>query len=1023
MTTNIDAAPGPGERVRALVSSNSSPTSYGNVVQELYVTYFGRPADAGGLKNFEQDMFDAGAPTSVAGLLADYHSNSTIKSLIDSFGTSAESAARYGAITDLASAQSFVGAVFQNLFNRAPTAAGLDFWGNAIVSGNVSVGAAALSIAAGADANTSAQGKLDSAAVANKIAVAAEFTADLAPRNAVSAYSGASAAAIARALEAGISELTVLADSNTAAEAAITAILGGGGGGSSGSTSNTGAGGGSSAAGSSGATSGSSSGGASGSAGGGSGGTASGAAFGDITAKIQADAGADNIALSGGDYVVNLSGSSAFRYSGALSGTGTLTIAGGDLVLTGASVFNLPSNVETISYTYLNLTAYSYEGYAGKAFHGGVYTIVNSDKPTLTIDAGATLQIGVTATSNAAGTSFTWLPGSLSPASSGPGGYLLDNIRLDGNLIIESSPRLGVISGTGNVILEAGSFVTMEGVNTFSGVLVNITGLTLGSDHNHASVPNASAIFNNGSLLIATPVHDTLQITQTIYENHYGNDLNFNPYSGLVIMSGMDSYTDSASDNSAPLSNTDRYSLHPALSNAAMNYTYGSGNYTGRGINIEGAVVQFGDGTGTTFFLPGNIDNTYINLHNGGVLAFDYRNTGPTYDDSAIAGGGLSFHSLDAPGAGSVVFHQGDIVVTQQQYYNGTTQIDAGATVQLGDGTAGDKTAVTGGFRETSGGDGNFMQAGQTVSIADEVGRSGSSSTGATSNNLVDNGLLIVDNVHATELLNVSGSGGLSQDGAGTTTLGANVNYTGATQIHAGVLAIGAGGSIASSSGLALYNAADTALAAPMDSASAIVAKGAATFDISQAGNQSLAGLSGTANTFVELGGNALTITTAASSIFAGIIADGGIASGKGGSLIIGGNGAETLSGANTYTGGTIVESATLELADSGAAGSGAIAFAPGAKGTLKLDGGAIANGIGGFNSGDTILLGGLTAGDHVSVSYVATTGAFTVTDAHGHNETLNFLSGSYVPTASSLTSSSEGFVTLIGSSVVVAHA
>ena len=187
----------------------TSAASYSNLVQELYLTYFGRPADAQGLQNFEAAMATAGAPTNVADLSAAYGSSTAIKSLIDSFGTSPESSLLYGQVTTSASsATAFVNAVFENLLNRAPAASGLNFWVTAITSGTVSLGNAALSIAAGAMTNTSAQGLIDAATINNKLDVASQFTASVSDRAGIADYVGPAAALQARSLLANV-------DSNT----------------------------------------------------------------------------------------------------------------------------------------------------------------------------------------------------------------------------------------------------------------------------------------------------------------------------------------------------------------------------------------------------------------------------------------------------------------------------------------------------------------------------------------------------------------------------------------------------------------------------------------------------------------------------------------------------------------------------------------------------------------------------------------------------------------------------------------
>jgi hypothetical protein len=100
-----------------------SASSYANLVQDLYVAYFGRPADYFGLQNFEAALAAANAPTDAAALAAAYSTNSAVKSLVDAFGTSAESTALYGSGTT----ESFVNAIFENLFNRPAAVAGLSF--------------------------------------------------------------------------------------------------------------------------------------------------------------------------------------------------------------------------------------------------------------------------------------------------------------------------------------------------------------------------------------------------------------------------------------------------------------------------------------------------------------------------------------------------------------------------------------------------------------------------------------------------------------------------------------------------------------------------------------------------------------------------------------------------------------------------------------------------------------------------------------------------------------------------------
>src|SRR5471030_3307135 len=191
----------------------SATDTYSSLVQQFYVAYFGRPADAAALPNFSAALAAANAPTGLAELTSAYASNDAIHALIDSFGNSAESASLYGALgSGAANASNFITAIYANLFNRAPDAGGLAFWTTAITSGALTPGAAALNIAAGAASNTSTQGQLDALTLSNKTAVAALFTADLNAPVYVAAYAGDSAAAQARALLHGVNDNTTPGD-------------------------------------------------------------------------------------------------------------------------------------------------------------------------------------------------------------------------------------------------------------------------------------------------------------------------------------------------------------------------------------------------------------------------------------------------------------------------------------------------------------------------------------------------------------------------------------------------------------------------------------------------------------------------------------------------------------------------------------------------------------------------------------------------------------------------------------------
>jgi FKBP-type peptidyl-prolyl cis-trans isomerase len=201
-------------------SDKAVASDYQTLVQELYVAYFGRPADPTGLTNFENALLAANAPTDIQSLNATYATSPAIQSLINSFGASAESIALYGT----GNPSAFVTAIFQNVLGRAPQPSGLTYWVNAITSSQLSQGDAALAIMAGALSNTTAQGVLDAALIENRLTVAANFTAEVAGRDVVSAYAGATAAASARTTLSAVTATTNPTSYETTVITAVAAL-------------------------------------------------------------------------------------------------------------------------------------------------------------------------------------------------------------------------------------------------------------------------------------------------------------------------------------------------------------------------------------------------------------------------------------------------------------------------------------------------------------------------------------------------------------------------------------------------------------------------------------------------------------------------------------------------------------------------------------------------------------------------------------------------------------------------------
>lgn len=129
-------------------------------------------------------------------------------------------------------------------------------------------------------------------------------------------------------------------------------------------------------------------------------------------------------------------------------------------------------------------------------------------------------------------------------------------------------------------------------------------------------------------------------------------------------------------------------------------------------------------------------------------------------------------------------------------------------------------------------------------------------------------------------------SGAVTKQGAGVLTLSGTNTYTGATTVNAGTLALGASNVLADTSALTIASG--------------------ATFDLGLGHSDTVGALSGAGS--IDLKNGTLTVGTASSTTFSGVISD----SGNTGSFTKQGAGTLTLSGANTFTGATTVNAGTL---------------------------------------------------------------------------------------------------------------
>ncbi len=135
-------------------------------LEQAYLAYFGRPIDPNGVAAFV---------------------NSTETEVENAFWASPESQALYGSSFGLQQ----INMVYNMLFGRDAEPAGLAYWANQIVIGNLTPAGAAIGILKGALND-------DVIAVNNKLAASAAFTAGLDTTDEILGYAGDQAAAVAR---------------------------------------------------------------------------------------------------------------------------------------------------------------------------------------------------------------------------------------------------------------------------------------------------------------------------------------------------------------------------------------------------------------------------------------------------------------------------------------------------------------------------------------------------------------------------------------------------------------------------------------------------------------------------------------------------------------------------------------------------------------------------------------------------------------------------------------------------------
>ena len=456
---------------------------------------------------------------------------------------------------------------------------------------------------------------------------------------------------------------------------------------------------------------------------------------------------------------------------------------------------------------------------------------------------------------------------------------------------------------------------------TFTGTATNVTA--------SGPVQAGSLIFNTDSYILGGAVQlgvgsitTTGSITTNITASISGNGSSglIKAGEGTLILSGNNSYSGTTTLNTGTITIGNANALgstgNITFSGGALQY--GSGINTDLSPRIKNsgsAIIVDTNNNNVTFGTALDASNTGgLTKQGTGTLTLSFNNTltGPlqvTGGTLSLSSGTLSINTASAStisgtlsGSGSLTKQgAGTLTITNNNSgYSGETRLEAGVLEIGNNGALGTGTVTfrdAGTIRSTDSTDrtlalaiGTFTGSNNTVYTYGSVGTGNLtfSGTGATALGSVTRNLTILNN-STTFGQSFTGTGAITKSGAGTLIFTGNSTYSGATTINAGTLQIGNGGTTGA-----------------LSTSSNITVNGALAFNRSNDVTQG---------------------TDFKSSV---------VISGTG-SLVQMGTGNLTLNVANTYSGGTTLNTGTLVIGHAGAAGSGTITQAD-ATSLLKFD-------------------------------------------------------------------------------------
>lgn len=610
----------------------------------------------------------------------------------------------------------------------------------------------------------------------------------------------------------------------------------------------------------------------------------------------------NNVAFSSpisGDGGINKTGAGTLTLNTAATFAGGVSITGGTLAIGTGNALPTTADVAIGGGNVLDLNGHDttvdiITSTGSVVTDGGILTVGNNNGSGtfsgVISGSGAIIKIGsgtlvLNKNQTLTGTS-TVSDGILQLGAGGTTGHInasiVNNSRVHFNLSQFGQTHSGDISGSGNVSFSG--HLTLTGTNTYSGTTSGNGFLTIGNGGTLGSLTGNIVMSGSGSGVIDFRRSNTHTYAGVISNGGFHVD---NAGAGTLILTGNNSATAELRLDSGNVQigngGTSGSWNGNIRNNRALTFDRSDDSAFNRIIHGTGTLTKLGAGQLTltntnTFSGTTTISEGSLRLGTGGFITnsdfinnatLEFSNsTNPTVD-RPISGSGNVIKS----GAGTLTLSGANTYEGGTSLNNGTLLIDS--DVRLGDSSG--SVAFNGGILRTS------------ASFANDRATA-LSGTGGTFN--VDDATTLTWNG------DISGaSTGLTKSGTGTFELGGTNTYAGSTTVSAGILSLGSNDALPSDTHLVL--------------------SAGVTF---QNNNRDVAIGQLTSAIDLALGSGNLTVAPNTDGSF------GGIFSGTG-RFIQNGDSPFTLSGNNTYSGGTEFNNGTIRVSTDANLGTGVLAF------------------------------------------------------------------------------------------------